>query len=207
MAYGITVADLCSDFVLLEVRGEPPYSNDDIYLNLLKSGDDTSTVYPIDFEVGTKVYAYVEIDGLEPSTKYTAWCTYNEGNAFYECEFKTKSGKPTSFKWDIAKTSNQSLRVSASEWNAFTSKINEFLKYKGKSAVAFTKAVSAGLGKGAVVGGNHGLSEGKVISAKMMNEAVNAIASMGGDVSEVVNGTPVTAEFFNNIVDVLNSID
>ena len=78
---------------------------------------------------------------------------------------------------------------------------------KGKSAVAFTKAVSAGLGKGAVVGGNHGLSEGKVISAKMMNEAVNAIASMGGDVSEVVNGTPVTAEFFNNIVDVLNSID
>lgn len=206
MAYGITVMDLYSDFVLLEVHGEPPYLNDDIYLNLLKSGDDTSTVYPIDFEVGTEVYALVEIDGLEPSTKYEAWCTYNEGNAFYECDFKTKSGKPTSFKWDIAKTSNQSLRVSASEWNAFTSKINEFLKYKGKSAVAFTKAVSAGLGKGAVVGGNHGLSEGKVISASIINEAVRALKSMGASVSEVASNQPITADFFNNLVTELNSI-
>ena len=206
MAYGITVADLYSDFVLLEVRGEPPYLNDDIYLNLLKSGDDTSTVYPIDFEVGTEVYAYVEIDGLEPSTKYTAWCTYNEGNAFYECDFKTKSGKPTSFKWDIAKTSNQSLRVSASEWNAFTSKINEFLKYKGKSTVAFTKAVSAGLPKGAVVGGNHELSEGKVISANIVNEAVRALESMGITISEVSSNQTITADFFNNLVTKLNSI-
>ena len=206
MAYGITVMDLYSDFVLLEVHGEPPYLNDDIYLNLLKSGDDTSTVYPIDFEVGTEVYALVEIDGLEPSTKYEAWCTYNEGNAFYECDFKTKSGKPTSFKWDIAKTSNQSLRVSASEWNAFTSKINEFLKYKGKSAVAFTKAVSAGLGKGAVVGGNHELSEGKVISANIVNEAVRALESMGITISEVSSNQTITADFFNNLVTKLNSI-
>lgn len=206
MAYGITVADLHSDSVLLEVRGEPPHFNDDIYLNLLKSGDDTSTVYPIDFEVGTEVYAYVEIDGLEPSTKYTAWCTYNEGNAFYECDFKTKSGKPTSFKWDIAKTSNQSLRVSASEWNAFTSKINEFLKYKGKSTVAFTKAVSAGLPKGAVVGGNHELSEGKVISANIVNEAVRALESMGITISEVSSNQTITADFFNNLVTKLNSI-
>lgn len=207
MAYGITVMDLYSDFVLLEVSGEPPYLNDDIYLNLLKSGADTSNVYPIDFEVGTEVYALVEIDGLEPSTKYQAWCTYNEGNAYYDCEFKTKSGKPTVFKWSIDKTDGQVLRVSASEWNAFTSKINEFLKYKGKSTITFTKAVSAGLSQGAVVGGNHGLSDGKVISAKMMNEAVNAIASMGGDISVVVSETPVTAEFFNNIADELNSID
>ena len=206
MAYGITVMDLYSDFVLLEVHGEPPYLNDDIYLNLLKSGDDTSTVYPIDFEVGTEVYALVEIDGLEPSTKYEAWCTYNEGNAFYECDFKTKSGKPTSFKWDIAKTSNQSLRVSASEWNAFTSKINEFLKYKGKSTVAFTKAVSAGLPKGAVVGGNHELSEGKVISANIVNEAVRALESMGITISEVSSNQTITADFFNNLVTKLNSI-
>ena len=116
------------------------------------------------------------------------------------------NGKPTSFKWSIAKEVGQPLRVSASEWNAFTSKINEFLKYKGKSTVAFTKAVSAGLPKGAVVGGNHELSEGKVISANIVNEAVRALESMGITISEVSSNQTITADFFNNLVTKLNSI-
>ena len=166
---------------------------------LVKSGYD-------DFEIKRgKAKVVITVTKLTVGKSYIIEVDY-DGNTYAEI-FDVEAAKPTSFKWDIPKASGQPIRLSASEWNAFTNKINEFLKYKGKSAVAFTKAVSAGLGKGAVVGGNHGLSERKVISAKMMNEAVNAIASMGGDVSEVVNGTPVTAEFFNNIVDVLNSID
>lgn len=159
-----------------------------------------------DFEFDDrKAIVVITVKKLTIGNSYIIEVEYD--SEIYSEVFDVESDTPSSFEWDIPKASGQPLRVSASEWNAFTSKINEFLKYKGKSAVAFTKAVSAGLGKGAVVGGNHGLSEGKVISAKMMNEAVNAIVSMGGDVSEVVNGTPVTAEFFNNIVDVLNSID
>lgn len=159
-----------------------------------------------DFEFDDrKAIVVITVKKLTIGNSYIIEVEY-DGEIYSEV-FDVESDTPSSFEWDIPKASGQPIRLSASEWNAFTNKINEFLKYKGKSAVAFTKAVSAGLGKGAVVGGNHGLSEGKVISAKMMNEAVNAIASMGGDVSEVVNGTPVTAEFFNNIVDVLNSID
>ena len=159
-----------------------------------------------DFEFDDrKAIVVITVKKLTIGNSYIIEVEYD--SEIYSEVFDVESDTPSYFEWDIPKASGQPLRVSASEWNAFTSKINEFLKYKGKSAVAFTKAVSAGLGKGAVVGGNHGLSEGKVISAKMMNEAVNAIASMGGDVSKVVNGTPVTAEFFNNIVDVLNSID
>ena len=116
------------------------------------------------------------------------------------------NGKPTSFKWAIAKVSGQPLRVSASEWNAFTKKINEFLKYKGKATINFTSAVSAGLPQGAVVGGNHGLSNGKVISASIINEAVRALKSMGASVSEVASNQPITADFFNDIVTKLNSI-
>lgn len=124
--------------------------------------------------------------------------------ATYLIEFS--NGKPTSFKWAIAKVSGQPLRVSASEWNAFTNKINEFLKYKGKTTINFTSAVSAGLPQGAVVGGNHGLSEGKVISASIINEAVRALRSLGVSVSEVSRNEPVTADFFNNLVTELNSI-
>lgn len=206
--YGLSVLNQGETWVDFELYGTAPYDViDGIYVNILKDGDERTTAIEVtDYEIGIEIYTIVEVIGLTPG-KYTAWCTYNSGNAYYSCEFELEVERPKDFKWTIPKISGQPLRLSASEWNAFTKKINEFLKYKGKTTINFTSAVSAGLPQGAVVGGNHGLSEGKVISAKMMNEAVNAIASMGGDVSEVVNGTPVTAEFFNNIVDVLNSID
>ena len=109
------------------------------------------------------------------------------------------------FAWDIPKISGQSLRVSASEWNRFTSAIREVLESRGETT-SFTTAVSAGLPQGSVVGGNHGLSKGKVISASIINEAVRALKSMGASVSEVASNQPITADFFNDIVTKLNSI-
>ena len=165
---------------------------------LVKSGYD-------DFEIKRgKATVVITVTKLTVGKSYIIEVDY-DGNTYAEI-FDVEADKPTSFKWDIAKASDQPLRVSASEWNAFTSKINEFLKYKGKSAVTFTKAVSAGLGNGAVVGGNHGLSEGKVISANIVNEAVRALESMGITISEVSSNQTITADFFNNLVTKLNSI-
>lgn len=118
------------------------------------------------------------------------------------------NGKPTSFKWAIAKVSGQPLRVSASEWNAFTNKINEFLKYKGKSTVSFTTVLSGGL-----VGRNVGTSADglsadspKVISKKTLNEAVDALNSMLADGNKIAYPTGISASFFNDIVDKMNNL-
>lgn len=110
------------------------------------------------------------------------------------------------FLWDIPKTSGQPIRLSASEWNKFTKKVNEWLRAKGKSTVSFTVAVSAGMPIGAVVGGNHNLEKGKVISAEIINEAVTALKSIGAGVDEVGKNERLSAEFFNDIVDKMNNL-
>lgn len=157
-----------------------------------------------ELDTTTEVIWEKECYGLKPGTKYVVEISYD--GTTYSDTFQTLNDKPSNFKWSISKMSGQPLRVSASEWNAFTKKINEFLKYKGKTTINFTSAVSAGLPQGAVVGGNHGLSEGKVISASIINEAVRALKSMGASVSEVASNQPITADFFNDIVTKLNSI-
>lgn len=102
------------------------------------------------------------------------------------------SNKPSTFSWDTPKTSGGPFNITATEWNNFTSKINEELKYLGKTEYSFTKAV-----------------KGESFTASMYNEAVNAIKSMGGGaggyIYTVNKGDNITEYAVNQIVAELNS--
>lgn len=165
---------------------------------LVKSGYD-------DFEFDNgKAIVVITVTKLTAGNSYIIEVDY-DGEVYSEI-FDVESDKPSAFEWDIPKTSDKTLRLSASEWNKFTKKVNEWLKAKGEIAVSFTVAVSAGMPQGAVVGGNHGLEKGKVISAEIINEAVTALKSIGAGVNKVSKNERLSAEFFNNLVDEMNSL-
>ena len=80
--------------------------------------------------------------------------------------------------------------LTASEWNSFTSKINEFRRWKGLSNASFTTAVT-----------------GNIITASIYNEARAAIEAItGNSISSVSKGSFLTASCLNTLVSQLNSI-
>ena len=158
-----------------------------------------------DFEFDDrKAIVVITVKKLTIGNSYIIEVEY-DGEIYSEV-FDVESDTPSSFEWDIPKTSGQPIRLSASEWNKFTKKVNEWLRAKGKSTVSFTVAVSAGMPIGAVVGGNHNLEKGKVISAEIINEAVTALKSIGVNIDKVSKNERISAEFFNDIVDKMNNL-
>ena len=91
----------------------------------------------------------------------------------------------------IPKNSGSAFNLKATEWNSFTSKINEFRDWKGLSDYSFTTAV-----------------KGNTFTAAMFNQAVTAINAMysNNPLSSVSKGSTVTAYILNNIVSVLNNV-
>lgn len=106
--------------------------------------------------------------------------------------FTTGKNKPTPFSWATAKTKGGVFSVTASEWNSFTSKINEFRSYKGLSSYLFSTAVSGG-----------------TFTATVYNQAVSAISPMSPPIpvpSARSSGDSILASYLNDIVSSLNSI-
>lgn len=98
--------------------------------------------------------------------------------------------RPNNFVWTYAKTSGGAFKLTAAEWNAFTSRINEFRSYKGLTNYTFTTAI---------VGAN--------FTAAMFNQAnsaINAMISTG--ISSKTAGNYVYAADLNTLVTKLNSI-
>ena len=114
----------------------------------------------------------------------------------------------TPFEWSIVKVTGEPIRVSASEWNDFTDRINEILNYKGENAVAFTTAVSAGFTGRNVGTAFDGLTidSPKVISKSILCEAVDALNTVLPADEKISYPAGISADFFNKIVDKLNSI-
>jgi len=105
---------------------------------------------------------------------------------------KTLSARPENFSWSVAKTSGQNFVVTASEWNAFTARINLFRIYKSLSTTSFTTAVT-----------------GNNFSATIFNQVRSAIADMSPPTpppSVVSSGADVYASQLNGLVSSLNSI-
>ena len=104
-----------------------------------------------------------------------------------------KIARPTDWTWHSSKTAGQVISLTASEWNSFCTKINLFRQYKGLSNYTFTTATS-----------------GSVITASIVNQAVNAISAMSPPTSTpstaVSKTTVITASFFNTLRNSLNSI-
>lgn len=98
--------------------------------------------------------------------------------------------RPNNFAWTHVPVSGYAVALTAVEWNAFTTRINEFRAYKSLSQATFTHVES-----------------GMNISAVIFNQAMDAISGMKIMSGPwVTTGTDLYAQYFNVIVNDLNSI-
>ncbi len=100
--------------------------------------------------------------------------------------------RPNDWYWTNAVSSGSAIKISASEWNNFCSRINEFRRYRSLSDYSFATVYS-----------------GTQISATIVNEVVKAIKGMSGygtNLYEVSTGDAITASFFNLLKTELNAI-
>lgn len=100
--------------------------------------------------------------------------------------------RPSNFAWTYNKGSGRDFNLTASEWNSFTARINEFREYKGLSRYSFTTA-----------------RRGNDFTAAMYNQARSAIRGISGYgtyIPQVSAGDDITAYVLNVIVNELNAI-
>lgn len=106
---------------------------------------------------------------------------------------KFEGGRPNNWSWTNTFISGNPINITASEWNSFTARINDFREYKGLNRYTFTT-----------------VNKGDVITASIVNQAINRINDMNPPISPpstaVANVTTITAYFFNRLRDSLNSI-
>lgn len=136
-------------------------------------------------------------DVLEPDTKYTVNVGVDTGsgnNWIGPKAFTTDSGvsanRPDNWNWWSAVASGKDVALSAAEWTAFCTRVNEFRAYKGLSSASF-----------------NAVSSGTPIRARVVNQVRNAIADMNSNVPlEVSPGDELAASFFTGLRDALNGI-
>ncbi|MDO4562217.1 MAG: hypothetical protein Q4C12_00125 [Clostridia bacterium] len=100
--------------------------------------------------------------------------------------------RPSDFYWTYSKISGNSFNLTASEWNSFTSRINEFREYCGLSAYSFTTAYT-----------------GNDFTASIYRQArtaIQAIDGYGTYIPYVSSGDDITADMMNVLVSELNAI-
>lgn len=100
--------------------------------------------------------------------------------------------RPNDWSWWSTIRSGAAIAITASEWNAFTTRINEFREYTGLSSYSFTT-----------------VSSGTPISYWIVNQARTAISEISGHgslPSAAVSGGKIYASFFNSLASALNSI-
>ena len=104
-----------------------------------------------------------------------------------------KVARPSEWTWHTSKVAGGVISLTANEWNSFCTKINQFRQYKSLSNYSFATATS-----------------GSIITASIVNQAVNAISAMNPPTSTpsttVSKSTVITASFFNTLSRSLNSI-
>ncbi len=134
------------------------------------------------------------LTGLDSGTEYTVniQCGGAYGPYIGAKNFTTVAGRPSNFAWTYAKVADGNFNLTATEWNAFTTRINEFLNYKGLSDSSFTTATS-----------------GAVFTAAMYNQARTAmrrIQGCGTSIPLAETGEIIEAYHLNKIVADLNAI-
>lgn len=140
------------------------------------------------------------LNNLSPDTGYIARVcattdTSGSGQSSWsEYSFTTdaiSNPRPSNFYWTHSFSSGENVNISATEWNAFTSKINEFRVYKGLGNASFTTVTS-----------------GMDISATIFNQARNAVLGIySTSVPSVLSGvTDLYASYFNTLANDLNLV-
>lgn len=103
---------------------------------------------------------------------------------------KNEMARPVNWNWYTAKASGAEFNILATEWNAFTTKINQFRMYRGLGNATFTSAV-----------------RGQPFYFYQFNEARNAINSMRSTgLGTVTTGDVIYASHLNSLSNTLNAI-
>lgn len=133
-------------------------------------------------------------DGLQPNKEYAYNFVVNGSVQLSSARYFTTpaSSRPNDWSWRSAVESGAKIALTATEWNDFCSRINEFRSYKKISSYSFTT-----------------VSKGTVISATIVNQARTAIGGISGHGTlpgAAASGDTITASFFNSLVSALNYI-
>lgn len=131
---------------------------------------------------------------LTPNTTYNIYVVaYNstgDSDTSSTISVTTLTNRPTNWSWSTSKTSGGNFNLTATEWNSFTTRINEFRVYKGLSTASFTTAFS-----------------GNNFTATMFNQAKNAIGGMNATgITDRSAGQDVLASHLNTLRDKLNEL-
>lgn len=118
---------------------------------------------------------------------------YSSAQCSQSCSESFVPVRPSDWMWTSTIVSGREIRITASEWNGFCSRINEFRAYKSLSNYSFTTVVS-------------GTTK---ISAAIVNQARTAISAISGHgslPSAAIAGGALTASFFNSLSSALNAV-
>lgn len=151
------------------------------YLTLNDDASSSDRNFSISYNVTAGTSYYIWVRGYSSSASGTTYLF-----------IIPPASRPTNFSWTYAKTQGQAFNLTAAEWNSFTSKINEFRRYKGLSDYSFTYAY-----------------KGNTFTAAMYNQARRAIQAVDGYgtyIPTVSAGDNITAYAMNVLVSELNSI-
>lgn len=167
------------DSVRLYCRYDPSSDNTVVDTTVTASGSTLSRTFTI--PSGKSYAANVNVNGSWIGAKY-----FTTGS---DAPAKTR---PSNWSWSTTPVRGNTMRLTASDWNSFCRRINEFRDYKGLGAYSFTTVYS-----------------GRTMTASQANEArtaINAISGHGTLPSSAVSGSTVTASFFTQLASALNSI-
>lgn len=167
------------DSVRLYCRYDPSADNTVVDAYLTATSSTLTKTYTI--PSNASYAANVNVNGLWIGAKY-----FTTGS---DAPAKTR---PSSWSWSTTPVRGNTMRLTASEWNNFCRRINEFRDYKSLGSYSFTTVYS-----------------GNKMMAWQANEArtaINAISGHGTLPSSAVSGATVTASFFTQLASALNSI-
>lgn len=202
--------------VLFYGTKSPEYWRLDIYLNDGESADTyQATIWSLPHE-----YLF---ENLDKNKEYTVKLTpYGFDNVLIAQATFRVGGIPGKFDWTIKKTSGEYIRVSAAEWNAFLDHVNTVRVYCGLDKASFNNVTAHTLtGRNVVTKAEVDagvVSKNSLICYDNIRDVVDAILGKDGkymgigvpsEYESLINiqkGDRISADFFNNLRDAVNSV-
>ena len=166
------------------------------FIVLLTSNTNDRTIADVQTSAGATMTMWYN-DRLTPGTSYTCNCRIEGQDWMGSRTFTTPAAtpsvtRPSNWSWWSTISSGSTVAITASEWNSFCSRINEFREYKGLTEYYFTSAY-----------------KGNPITAAMANQlvyAIDAIPGHGTLPGVVSSGSKMYASFFITLRNALNAI-
>lgn len=187
-----SVSSYTATSVTIKVTG---ISSGDSVRFFIRIASDTSDTTVDSTYTATSTTMTKTFSGLTASTRYAYNVSVNGtfGTAKYFTTAAASSGRPDDWSWYSTISSGKAIKLSALEWNDFTTRINDFRVYKGLYRYGFTTVTS-----------------GDKIYAYMINQAISAISDMDGHgtlpSTTVSMETPISASIFTKLKNALNAI-